>query len=338
MDVTPEQLRDTGFAVQFDAVAETVSVADRDRGPNLAVVSDPYAGRDLLVDHAVTRLDDPTRVALEGVASGEELPELASRDAGDAVVVENCHYLFSREVGGFGCLEGFLEAIALSAPTVVTSWNAAAWSYLDAVRDVSQSFDSVVHLPPIDAVDLARLVEAHHDGPLPEFVQTSADGRVKTVSFDRATVSPLGGREVTVPMPNLNTEYLLSRDATETVGDVEAVVFQKLVQVAGGNPGVATACWDESVRDGQVAPGFVAEYDPQFSLDDDAAFVLELVVSNDRIRRQTLDQIRPTVQVDKALQTLAESGLVAVDGEWARVAPTHWRAAKEHLEGRQLLW
>lgn len=338
MDVTIDDLRAAGYGDQFDAIDAAVGAHEAGDGPNVALVADPFAGRDLLADYAAGRLDPTTTVSLDGVDGDRKLPDVAGHGAGETVVVEDCHYLFSRRIGGFDDLEAFLERVALSDPTIVTTWNAHAWDYLEAVRDVDRSFDATVRTPAVDAIDLATLLDAHHDGPRPDFVETDAGGRVKTVSFDRRSISFPGGRALTVPTPVVNPEYLLSRRSDDVVGDVQAVVYQKLVQVAGGNPGVAATLWDESVRDGEIAPSYVPEYDPSVSFDDDTAFVLELVVSNERIRRDALDAVTSGVAVDRALETLSNRGIVTVDGEWAELTPQYWRATVDHLQGRQLLW
>lgn len=338
MDVSPAQLRRVCYESQFDRLVTALASRNDEISPNVAIVAPPFGGRDLLLEFVEEQYDPVARIETGSDPGITEAPRIEDHGSETIVLVPDAQFLFTRDIGGYEPLTAFLENAALSEPAIVTAWNSYAWDYLDAVRDVSQSFERVVRLGPVDAVDLASLLEAHHDAPAPDFVQTAAHGHVKTVAIERSDVSLWGDRSVELPTVDLNPEYLLSRGTDEVVGERQAVVYQKLVQVSGGNPGVAAVLWDESIREGEIAPSYVPETDAPLSLDREAAFVLELVVSNGRIERETLSEIRPTINVDQALQTLSDQGVVTVDGSTASLRPQRLRAAVDHLEGRQLLW
>lgn len=357
------------------AVAEYL---DAGTGSNVAVVAEPYAGRGALLDYAASLLDgEAERVALEPPAADVEpptLPDAAARDGGrapaggvgspatstddddgtesagasptdsgdadmtGALIVADCHNLFDRHIDGFEALDAFLERLALSDPLVVTAWNRHAWTYLDAVRDVGDSFPVTVEIPPLDADELRTVIEARCGPDLPDAVNTGRAGRVEEVVVDRYPVRLPGGRTVGIPYPKPNTAWLAARSVSGTEESVEAVVYEKLRRVSNGNPGVAAAIWKRSVRDGEIAPSYIEPPVVDDTLDDDAAFLLWNVVAMESARVDRLDALFEDRPVEPVLQRLVQQDLVTVADRTVSIAPASLPAAVDVLERRGLAW
>jgi len=360
-------LRAAGFDDEVEKVGTAVAgYLDDGVGGNVAVVSEPYAGREGLLAYAQSLLDNEARwVALEPDAadgSGPALPdpivgtdgESGEGDGSDdqgagragatedgpaagALIVADCHYLFERRIDGFAALDAFLDRIALSDALVVTSWNRYAWSYLDAVRDVGDTFTTTVEIPPLDAAEIRTVLEHHYD-ERPDVVDAGGAGRVRTVVFDEARVPLPAGRSVGVPYPKPNPAWTASWSVSGVEESVEAVVFEKLRRVSNGNPGVAMAVWKESVRDGEIAPGYVKAFDTDLALDDDAAAVLWSVLAAERVGVARLSALFPERPVEAVLQNLAERGLVTVADGVVAVAPRALHLAVAALERRNMIW
>lgn len=220
----------------------------------------------------------------------------------------------------------------------VTAWNRYAWDYLTAIRDVEHVFPVHVQIPSLDATGTSELL-LHRYGPeTPAFVETGAAGRVKTVDVDRRSVTVPGDRSVTVPVPALNLEYLTARSNADAYGDVEAVVFEKLTYLSDGNPGLACRLWERSIRDGEIAPAFVEEVETTLDLNDDQAFLLELMIAKEVLTVPTLQDVLVNVPVDRALGTLIQQGVLSRDGDRVSLVPERLNAVVDHLRGRQLIW
>ena len=146
-------------------------------------------------------------------ASDEARPDAADGGRAGALVVSDCHHLFDRHIDGFEALDPFFQRLALSDPLVVTPWNRHAWSYLDAVRDVGNSFPVTVEIPPLDADELRTVIEAHYGPDLPDVVDTGRAGRIEEVVFDRYPLPLPGGRSVGIPYPKPNTAWLAARSS-----------------------------------------------------------------------------------------------------------------------------
>ena len=184
---------------------------------------------------------------------------------------------------------------------------------------------------------MTELLLSHFGPEMPEFVQTSAAGRVKSIGFSNHRLS-LGSRYVSVPVPELNLEYITSRSQSSEYGDTEAVVFQKLTYLSDGNPGVAGRLWERSVRDGEIAPAYVEEVEGTLNVDDDEAFLLELVLAKGEVTVEMLQDILVNVPVHRSLGTLANKDVLAVADGTVRLVPERLYATVEHLRGRQLIW
>ncbi len=335
MTIDTTDLEAAGLEGLFDDVEAALGDHLEGEHSNVAVVSDPFAGRRALLNYAAEVLGPAAgRISLEAVVDGE-LPDLTSHEV---ILLDDCQYLYSRQVDGFETLDRFLRAVVDSDALVVTGWNRYAWEYLDAVRDVGRHFPVQIRIPRLEDYQVADLLESKYGPGLPAFVETGDAGRVKTLDFGRRPVDLWSGRTVGIPVPKLNLEYVTFRFLSDVEEGTRAVVFQKIATLSQGNPGVATALWERSVRDGEIAPAYVEEVDKTLELDDDAAFVLEIVVSKERVGRATLDAIVETEPIDTALQSLVEQGVVEVTDGTVSIVPERLHSSVRHLEGRQLIW
>ncbi len=332
--VSADDLRTGGAEAAFEAVE--VAVEDyREEGAsgNVAVVAPPYAGRAALLDHAEALLDDVERVRLGPAASEGRAPSVPDADA---VLVDDCQYLYRRRIGGFRVLDRLLERMATADTLYVTSWNSYAWRYLEAVKDVGASFPVQVEVPPLDGDGVAAMIRARWERA-PEFVQTGEDGRIKTLDVVRRPVRLPGGRSVGVPVPKPNPEWVSSWWTTDDEESIEAVVFEKVARQSRGNPGVAATAFERALDGDEIAPAHVVEPTVDGRLDDADAVLLLAVVSKGSVTREALEDVARG-PVDTSLATLADEGLVELHGESVSVAPNGLQPAVAELERRRLLW
>lgn len=336
MDISEADLRAAGLGDRFESIDR--AVADHLDGTvsNVAVIAEPFAGRDVLVEYADDAFGAASaRVELDGVVGDRSEIEFPNTEV---IVVDGCQYLYTREIGGYDVLDAFLAEIVERDELFVTAWSRYAWDYLAAIRDIEYAFPVQVRVPSLDASAITELLVSHYGPGLPEFVQTGEAGRVKSVGFDRHTVGLPGDRSVSVPVPSLNVEYITSRSNADRYGDVEAVVFEKLTYLSDGNPGVAGTLWERSVRDGEIAPAYVEEFDRTLDIDDDEAFLLELILAKEAVAVDTLEDVLVNIPVQRSLGTLTQQGAVAVEDGRVRIRPERLNATVDHLRGRQLIW
>jgi hypothetical protein len=171
------------------------------------------------------------------------------------------------------------------------------------------------------------------------FVDEDDTGRLNTIDVEYEPVSVWGDRTVSVPYPVVNTEYVFSRFRDEPTLNSQAVVYERIAQLSEGDPGAAIRLWDRSIQDDTIAPAYVQAVNQSLTLDHEEAFVLELVLTNERISQDQLEQVCSDVAIERALQTLLTQEVVTVDEEGrVEIAPEQLYTIVEHLARRQLVW
>lgn len=333
--ITAADLRAAGLDAHFETLDRAIE-SYRDGGsPNVAIVSEPFGGREALVEYVTDELDEIEHVTFPSSATEANLPNL---DEFDALVLSDCHALFTRRIGGFDVLDQFLEAVAASDTFVVTAWNQYAWQYLAAVRDVEESFGVIVPDPDLSAVGVEALLRDRYGPELPRFIETGDAGRVKSIGFETYRLRLIGTRTVGIPVPELNLEYLTSWSPRDRDPDIETVVFRKIALLSNGNPGIACVLWERSIRDGEIAPAYVEELDRSPVLDDQEALVCWTILANDDRSRSDLQSVLDGIAVDRALQTLEQQRLVDLAGDRVSIQPEALHATVAYLRGKRLLW
>jgi hypothetical protein len=320
-----------GAAVEADELlgddheAFAAALSGEASGP-VAVVGDPFAGRETVLDLAERELD-ATRVALD---PGDGVDRVREAFGDGAVVVEDCQHLYERRVGGFAALAAFLDDLATVDATVVTGWNRYAWAYLTAVRGLDREFPVAVELRPLPVDRVAELVLDRYD-ELPEFTADDPEDG----GFVATTRHEVGWRgwSVSVPVPRLNVVSVKERLSDGDM-DPKDVTFGRLAAVSKGNVGVATAIW-EANRETEVRPSdvTVSAFDRQ--LDREEAFCLRLVLAKERARRTRLSTV--VDGVDRVLGRLERDGLVAVEEGTVRLVPAALPAAADASERSRVL-
>lgn len=309
-------MQEAGVGPELDLETLGVAAADGyeafetaldDRSGTVAVVAAPYAGIETVLDYATERTD-AVRVDLH---PGDDPPDVP--DTG-VLVVEGCHHLFERRVGGFDRLDTFVRDVAATDALVVTGWNRYAWSYLSLARDADRAFDTELALPGVEAAGLADLVDREGTPATPV-----ADTTETIPLFERREITvTVRDRTVAVPYPRLNPAYLVARRSDDAAP--EAAVFERLERVANGNPGVALAVWELSVRDdGRVSPADIAPPVESPELTDSEAFCLRIVLAKGRVDHEELARVADADVA--ALRSLARQGLVDRTNGGVRLRP-----------------
>jgi hypothetical protein len=333
--LTVEDLEAAGLDDQFDAIESAVERHLGGDVANIAVIAEPFAGRDIFLDYAQEEFGAASqRVSIDQLVT-DELPEFPNAEI---VLVDNCHLLYQRKIGGFDMLEEFLDYIAGRESLYVTSWNRYAWSYLTAVSDVGRAFPERIQIPRLNASQIGDLLKSYHGTPLPMFEEGTTSGRVDT--FDLGwRETDIWGRSIHVPAVTFKSEYFLSRFRTDADENVEAVLYQRIAKLSEGDPGVATILWDRSIQDNRIAPNDIQTVDKPLDLTLEESFVLEVILTNETITYDTLVETCEGIAIDRALQTLVGQGVVNI-GDTKRIGlePVRLYSVVEHLKRRQLVW
>ncbi|MFQ3320664.1 MAG: hypothetical protein ACI8UR_000618 [Natronomonas sp.] len=283
------------------------ALSDPTAGP-LAVVGDPYGGRETVLDRAETRLD-ATRVRLDQ-NTGADAVEAALGDG--PLVVDDCHQLYTRSVGGFEPLSSVLDALATADVPVVTGWNSYAWSYLDAVRDIETAFSTRTDVEGLSATQLLEFIRSK-EASLPEFRRDELD---EALLMTQEISLGSTGRTVSVPMPN--REAIEARRADRP--DPSDAVFERLADLSNGDPGTALALWKRHHDAEILRPSALEVPTTDETFDREAAFCLRIILATERVARSTLSD-RIGDRFDRLLGRFTRAGFVTVSNGVVQLDP-----------------
>jgi len=294
-------------------------------GP-VAIVGDPFSGRESVLDRAVWDLD-ATRVSLD---PGDGIDRIRAEINGGPVVIEDCQHLYERRIGGFEELSAFLNYLTSIDATVVTGWNRYAWAYLTAVQALDREFPVTVEVQPLPVERIAELVLSRYD-EVPTFVADDPDrgGLVVTTrhEFDWRD------RSVSVPVPMVSPVAIKELFSGGDL-DPKDVTFGRLAAISRGNLGVATAVW-EARQGTEVRPSDIAVPASDRDLDREEAFCLRLVLAKERIDRTQLSRV--VNGLDRVLGRLARDGLVTVENGIVELVPAALPATEAATERGRIL-
>ncbi|WP_338738184.1 hypothetical protein [Haloplanus salilacus] len=316
--------------VEVDGDAEGLADTLADSDGTVAVVSDPFFDREAVLDHARSALD-ATRVRLGPAAETGSVPGF---DDGP-VVVDDCHHLYARRVGGFDPIDRVLDRLASSSCRVVTSWNRYSWNYLCAVRELDDAFRHVVTLPSLSAERIGATIR-DREGALPAFEHPPGEQAppVTTATYE----VPIPRRDpASIRLPVVDVDYVAAWLGDRDRPGPEELVFQRLARLSNGNPGVAAAVWDACVDGDAVTPTDLDLPVERADPGDDAATVLGVVVAKGAVTREELRAVVPGVSLDRTLGTLVDRGFVETGGA-VTLCPNGLPSALALLDRRRWLW
>lgn len=291
---------------------------ERDRA--VAVIGDPFAGRELVLDHVADRLG-ARQFQLNPDADPDAVVERI--DEGP-VVVGDCQHLYRRVIGGFEGLETVLNALAQTEETVVTGWNSTAWSYLDAVRGIGDRFQSF-ELEPLAGAKIGEIIQAEGTES-PSFQHEKKESIV-----GRQDVS-IGWGDLTVPAPAVNPGAIRSRITKPS--DPETAVYERLATITDGNLGVALSLWHHERPRVDLMPGDFSV--PFVEVNREAAFLLRRILAKETTSRAHLaDEFGSNF--DQLVNSLATDDLITDDGASLSLEPAGVPAAIKLTEKQRIL-
>ena len=289
----PESL----FEDEFGRLKQAV-----DAGKNAALVSEPYAGRDMLLDELSSHLDGAERISFGSVADAEGD---VSEDT-DVYLVEDCRYLYTRRIDGFETLESFVDAVAKSEATVVASWNLYAWSYVRQATEVDDVFREDVVVPELGTSSIAEVIASEYD--------------ISKFESDLEETREEGG-DITDRLP-ARIRFRL--------GERSDNVFEQITALSGGNLGVARSVFESRTWEDEAEDGGELSYED--------AFMLLVVLTKEDVERRILEGVVSPNSLEKSIRRLSDAGYVEPDGGRVMLRPERLVDAVERLERRNLLW
>lgn len=228
------------------------------------------------------------------------------------VIVDRCHNLYLRTVGGFGAVESFLQLVTLTNHhhAWLMVFNKHAWYYINHLKDWGRSFTEMKLGPMAD-----------------EDIRTMIEERTALTGWEIDFLSlAVGSPSAEDP----NADFVRSANG----------YYRLLAEFSQGNPQVALSYWLRSLRVSQQ-PGtlevslFHTPLPPLEALGHDFGFSLAAIVQHESLTPRELERI---VNVDRstcamAIDMFVELGIVRIDPVSHRASLTleYYRQVVKHL-------
>ena len=249
-----------------------------------------------------------------------ELVDIINEQASRIVILDDCHHLYMREIGGFAALDTFLEVVNLTDDRHywVLSFNRFAWSYINRVRQREHFFGHVEVLEPWTDREIQDLIQ-----------RRNAEAGME-VSFTDLVVAHEEGES----------------DFYEIIKTANGY-FRLLHEFCLGNPAVALIYWERSVkmeRDGSLQVTLFRK-PPTRSLDqlsDDHLFALTAIAQHGSLNPSEIAQVINSEVgfCDMALNFFDELDIIDIDRRTGRatITPLYFRQIVSRLSGSNFLW
>lgn len=308
-----------GFTDEAEQLDAALAAFESNRGAHVAVLSEPWSGRERLLDYAEAKVEVTTRRVQIPPTSEERLT--FDWSAADVFLISDCQHLYRQQIGGFEILDDFLRAVAGFDGMVISSRNVFAWRYLQAVKQLNRVFTTQIKVAKLEREEIAALLTSESDGELPKYVASEGSKQDSLVERIDYSFEPWGNREIVVPLPRFNREAIRRQVAASGGSDPEQQAFDKITRLANGNPGVARRIWEESIDDGIVEVDSIREPTAKFEFDYDTEFLLQEILTKERITVGELAEVVEHPDTKRALGSLARDNVLTVADDTVELAP-----------------
>ncbi|MDG6256230.1 MAG: hypothetical protein QCH35_01385 [Methanomicrobiaceae archaeon] len=335
----PQESAGSIAASLFQNELETITAAIESYGKkphqNIAIIADPFAGQQLVIEEIKRRYPDTiSYLPFFSVVTGKDfIPNLYT--AKDVVVMERCHFLALRKIGGFVMLDEFLDFISSSEKLFITTWNSYSWSYLNAVRQIEGFFPEIIHLPKMDSKTLKDLILVKYEGAKIEFVDDRVIEEKKGIEvLERKITLPIVNRVVSIPW----ITYSPSVSKLEGI-EVKDAVFDRINSIADGNYGVAQRVWERSLDYPEMKMSNIPVTPCAVDLTINEAFLLTIILSMESIQLVDLAEIAgPEINIDQNLYRLIQHGLVEEEKGYFHIKPEALKCVGNYLTRIRMVW
>jgi hypothetical protein len=332
----------------FDKAVETINKAIDDTDPakklNIAILSLPYGGKSqLLEDIIYTHPSHTVRTNFSSVLkkrSDIPLPEKKEK----IMIFDNCHYLYTRKIGGFDIIEDFLNRMLLQDNRIcITTWNIHSWNYLDQVLNISKYFSLQIAIPSLEKDEMKDFLIP--DNSDIEFINDTQkeDKKIIEISkrpvLEKITKSKFHFYSIHVDYSHLFS--LLKRNKDESP---ESIILREITKLSYGNPGLAKKIWVKWLDNNKIKVSTTSNAYVNIDLDDTGQFILAQIMSYGHITKDEISDIISwdcsdnSTEIDKVLFQLSDMDFIVRDDDNYSIKPEKMYSVITYLKNIRQVW
>ncbi len=333
-----------GYNSEIENIKKAIDDFESGKKTNIAIISEPFAGRNSLFNAMEEMLNKRiTRITLSSIIKNKDIP-VFPETLEKIVVVDNCHLLYMRKIGGFDILEDFLRSITNSDHLFITTWNTYSWNYLEVVVNIGNYFPVQIKLPSLNTGVLKEIILSRYKKDELTFIDDaiSKDNKVKSIHFSKLPIT-IKRMNKTIEIPFVDLHFKLLRSSLlpkkEEKTTAEDIIFELISDISNGNPGIAWVVWEKSLEYPVIKPSYVRKFSGTIDLDYSEAFILSIILSMESIKSEELGEIADYgYHIKNTLSKLSNQELIDVkDGQYS-IRPESLYLTVEFLKKARLVW
>jgi hypothetical protein len=321
-----------------------MAIADFELGKksNIAIIAEPFAGKSMLLKEIERKNPSRvTRLSFSSIAiSHDEISGL--KESKRIILIDDCHFLYMRRIGGFEILRDFLEfSISCKDHLFITTWNLFSWNYLDEVMSISKYFPIQIRPPKFTSSQIKKYILSLCEGKTVRFIEDVEFLKTKLITIAQypVTIKPL---KKPIHIPFIKIDYNLIRTKlvrTENQVALEDIIYQKVYNISNGNPGVAKIIWEKTLENPEISPRNIYSFSSGLLLDFDESFILAIILSMKSIKKEEIAEIVGLEsQIDHIIPLFLNKGLVQITDGYISVRPEALNSIVSALKKVRLVW
>ncbi|UUX91532.1 hypothetical protein [Methanoplanus endosymbiosus] len=308
---------------------------ENSRIKNIAVIAEPYSGEQILINGLLDKLGDGAghhkygSIQYECPCPAEICPDKKT------VILEGCHYLFSRKIGGFDSLNRFLTEISGDERIYITFWNIFAWDYLSAAENTDSYFQKPVIIEPLKPDMLMDLMK-DKSGKSPDYIDDRPVSERNRFTFKKRSIKLPGfEKAIKIPYPG----YESSAKETMSEAEAERYAFERIADISGGNYGIAKKLWKKSITDDLFRLSQISSHDSDPDLKYNEAYTLLFILMWGALSAKEIMEMSVSEgESAKILFKLSSVGLISNEGGRYSVEPLKFVQSVEYLKKIRMVW
>lgn len=336
-----------GLDEPITIIQKGISDFESGKRVSIAILAHPYAGKSQLVDEIIKMYPHKvTKVGFSSIINNKaEIPLLEGPNK--ISIFDNCHYLYTRSIGGFDVIKEFLNIVLSSDERLsISTWNIHSWNYLDQVLDIGRYFPIQIKIPPLDDADMKKFLLSEYKENEIQFVNDSdvSDKKIFT-AVKKPVTEKITHRTINLYSFRINyaalRALLFNRKKDETA---ESIIFKEITKISHGNPGVAKEIWNRWLEYPVIKTSSINSDFGDIDLDDIGRFVLYIILSMGHIKKEEIKQILyqshniDEIVINKILFEMLNQDLIAKKSDGYSIKIEKLYDVIKYLEKIRLVW
>ncbi len=221
-----------GFKDEIAGIQTAIADFETGHKLNIAIIAEPFAGRTTLVNE-IERINylKVTRLSFSSVVKNSD-EIILSDQSKRIVIIDYCHFLYMRKIGGFDILQDFLKLVASSNNLFITTWNLYSWKYLDAVMDIGRFFPIQINLSKFTTNEIKESILSMYKPDEIKFVEDVESEKENLIDIVKypLTIKPLK-KSINIIILKINYQILknmLEVRLFKKEVTIEDIIFQKI--------------------------------------------------------------------------------------------------------------